>query len=82
MRTIHLTINMDDFDYANNPQLFNALGYLSTWCNDTYDHVNIYPDSSCGKHSMIAYYCNENKETKYVIGAVWSEKEQSYSFHS
>ena len=63
-------------DVVGNDEFFDTIGYLSTW-NMTYPTVDIYSD---GDLDMVAVYKDENKDTKYVIGAVWHE--DHYGFHS
>lgn len=59
-------------------QLQTAMGYLSMW-NYTFPAVRI---MSQDKFDLLAVYLKEDGETGYVIGAIWSEMDGKYSFHS
>lgn len=57
-------------------KLWIAIGYLSTW-NLSYQTVAIYRDRDA---DLVAVYHKEDKEQRYVIGAVWHGTD--YGFHS
>lgn len=76
MRTINLNINRipDDKGRA-------AVQHLSLWAIPSYPVVDIYHDG--GDRDFIAVYTDPaNPDRRYVIGAVWSDDESRYSFHS
>ena len=67
--------------------LWEAIGYLSTW-GLRFPRVRILKS---GGNDLLAVYLNDEGDTGYVIGAVWSESgtpdeygvpRGSYSFHS
>ena len=83
MRTIEIlpdndvvSIIAEKVGYSN---LQAAVGYLSRW-NLNFPIVKIYMDSR--DQGMEAAYFNADRTQRYVIGAVWHEDEQRYSFHS
>jgi hypothetical protein len=59
-------------------QLQAAIGYLSMW-NYTFPAVRIMSQDKC---DLLAVYLTEDDKTGYVIGAIWSETDGKYSFHS
>lgn len=80
-------IKMFEMPNVNRQALFTAIGYLSTWCMNTYNHVNIYTDRSCGPGSIVGWFYNENEEkirgpNQYVMGAVYNTETETYSYHS
>ena len=74
MRTINLYFeNKLEADW---PEIFKAIGYLSTWGMD-YPRVEIYQD---GKSDLIATYFDDKGERRYTIGAILHDGH--YGFHS
>ena len=74
MRTIELRGDM--------PKGFGeALGYISQWGYPTYTKVTVTPDSSVGENGLIAVFESDCGH-KFVIGAVWDETNNSYTYHS
>lgn len=81
MRTI--TNHIEQELTSNRLEYSKALGYMSTWCNNSYPFVDIYPDKSCGENSFVACYRNEpHGDCLYCMGAVWDKDTDTYSFHS
>ena len=75
MRTINLHLNRipDDKGRA-------AVQHLSLWAIPAYPVVDVHHD---GDRDFVAVYGDPaNLDRRYVIGAVWSDSTQSYSFHS
>jgi hypothetical protein len=75
-----ITLRIDENKVSSIPRkdLSSAVGYLSTWALERFNHVTITNDRD---EDLVAYYSYEPEgETKYVIGAVW--RGESYSFHS
>jgi hypothetical protein len=67
--------------------LIKTIGYLILWAFDGYQEVLICKDFSCSPGNekfpnLIAYYTNTENNTMYTMGAIFDEKERSYSFHS
>lgn len=58
--------------------LWEAIGYLSTWSADNYPIVRIYRDGN--GPDIAAVYLKADGELGYVIGAVWHD--DHYGFHS
>ncbi len=90
-RTIELTFNegeMEDIEKTTGRKaLGDAIGYLSMW-GLRFPRVRILKS---GGNDLLAVYLNDEGDTGYVIGAVWSENgtpdeygvpRGSYSFHS
>ncbi len=80
-----ISINLDCGQFTK--EMRDAIGYLSMWAFDMYDKVVIYRDHGNDEGGdkypdLIAYYQNTTTWSKYVIGAVWNESTQQYSFHS
>lgn len=74
MRTIELKGNM--------PKVFGeAMGYISQWGYPTYTKVTVTPDSSVGENGLIACFESEDGH-KFVMGAVWDKRNNSYTYHS
>lgn len=79
MRTIELHLDEERIKHDNRKQLSIAIGYLASWNLSGYDNVSIYND---GDNDLIATYASTETGRSYVIGAVWRESSQEYSFHS
>lgn len=87
MRTIQ--INFDSAalnemcDNADTQEVRKAIGYLSSWCPDSFPIVDIFRDT---KTDLMAVYRKRPYEQGdlpgYVIGGIWDSGSQSYSFHS
>lgn len=74
MRTVNLYFeNKLEADW---PEIFKAIGYLSTW-GMGYQRVEIYQD---GKSDLIATYFDDKGERRYTIGAILHDGH--YGFHS
>lgn len=76
MRTVNLNFENKLQLEADWPEIFKAIGYLSTWGMD-YPRVEIYQD---GKSDLIATYFDNKGERRYTIGAIWHDGH--YGFHS
>lgn len=58
-----------------------CLGRLATYAADFYKYVSIANDGR--KNDLVAAYKpTEESEKSYVIGAIWDDRSQEYSFHS
>ena len=80
-RTVTLSLTNEDMiqiaeSIGTWDKLWIAIGYLSTW-NLSYQTVAIYRDRDA---DLVAVYHKEDKEQRYVIGAVWHGTD--YGFHS
>ena len=74
MRTISIVGEM--------PKTFSeAMGYISQWGYPTYTKVQVYPDSTVGKNGLAAIFESEDGH-KFVMGAVWDKRNNSYTYHS
>ncbi len=69
------TIKMNLKDYTK-----EAIGYLTTWCIDSYDTLELW--NEFGSKNICSNYTNSKSDMKYFIMAVWEETTMSYSFHS
>ncbi len=78
MRTV--TINLPE-DFILNKAAIFALGRSAAWALQEFPICNIYHD---GKRDMVAVYQRtaEQNGPSYVIGAVYREESDEYSFHS
>lgn len=75
-----ITLNLDFDRLTGGSEVIKAIGYFSTWAYNSYNKVSIYHD---GEQGLIAQYSREGSDKiGYVIGAVWDDKTQTYSFHS
>jgi hypothetical protein len=72
-----ITLN---FDQESAPNARLALGYLATWALDGYDTVDVFLDG--GDDLVAVYKDSASPGKKYVIGAVWREERNEFSFHS
>lgn len=79
-RTIILKLDTSRLEHVNTLELYQALGYLSTWSLSSYDVLSIYHDHN--KEDLIAHYQHSGSGKTYVIGAIWDSKTKTYSFHS
>ena len=79
MRTIELHLDEERIKHDNREQLSAAIGYLAYWACQAFQNVRIYNDRD---NDLIAYYKNTDTGRSYVIGAVWREASNEYSFHS
>lgn len=75
-----VTINIDQAGMEHRKQaagknFCDAMGYLCAYGNFT--TVNIFED---GPIDMMAVFEREN--CRFVIGAIWNQDQQKYSFHS
>lgn len=79
MRTIRLNLNRIPDDKGR-----GAINHLSLWAIPAYPEVDIYHDiCHDGDRNFVAVYSDPaNPDHRYVIGAVWSDSAESYSFHS
>ena len=75
MRVIDITLSEEQ---TADVERKDAIYYLMFWNYTGFDNVRI---SSDGRKDMIAYYCNDNNNREYVIGAV-KRGPSEYSFHS
>jgi hypothetical protein len=86
MRNIELLFDAVDYATCEIPQikLDAAVGYLSTWSIDGYPFVRIMLDAR--NREFIATYWSaqpqEGKRPDYVIGAIWHDDTEHFSFHS
>jgi hypothetical protein len=76
-RKIEINISVPDCH-----QLREALKYLCSWSLCGYDSVLICDDFPLAGKDIIANYKNSLNGSGYVIGAIWQEEKQNYSFHS
>ena len=81
-----VTIHMDAVEQATVKEavgaanFYEALGYLSAW-NVTYPKVHIHRNYA-ESGALLAVYCDESGERKYVIGAEYDAERDAYGFHS
>lgn len=83
MRTVIYTINTELLKESNTKkeEVNKAIGYLTTWAIDLYDHVTIDMDlGQGGAFDLFAFYKNSLTQRTYTIAAIYSEG--GYSFHS
>ena len=75
MRTIEIVGEM--------PNTFGeAMGYISKWGYHTYTKVQVSSDHTLlGKNGLIAVFETDDGH-KFAMGAVWDEKNSSYTYHS
>ncbi len=59
------------------PTYQRCLGRLITYAH--YPYVSIAND---GKKDLVAAYRHTEDSTPFVIGAIWDERTEEYSFHS
>lgn len=78
LRTVQINFDIECLK-VNKKQLRAVLGYLITW-GSNYPVCRIEP-TGCDT-DFLAVYDNADGTIGYVIGAVWSEADQSYSTHS
>jgi hypothetical protein len=56
-----------------------CLGRLASYAVDFYPYVSIAND---GGKDLVATYRHTEDSNPYVIGAIWDERTEEYSFHS
>lgn len=76
-RSIEINVSIPDCQQSR-----KAIEYLVSWSIDHYDKMFICDDFPYPGKNMIASYKNTLNESTYVIGAIWNEDKQAYSFHS
>ena len=76
MRQVEIHLSAEQVAGAEAGQ---AIGYLATWALERFPLVLIYPD---GGRNIVASYCSKDGQRGYLIGAVWREGANEYSFHS
>ncbi|NDD55373.1 hypothetical protein EBZ39_16185 [bacterium] len=87
MRNISIEIEGPDFiELARNTDhvdLTETIGYLCTWgITGNYDTVRIFMDWHSKTDLVALYTSTENPERKYVMGAIWREESNKFTFHS
>lgn len=80
MREVH--IQLESENGVPTRAMSDAIGYLSTWAITMYDQVNIYPEKLVSNPDMIAVFTQSEGNGKYVIGAIFDQDTNRYSFHS
>lgn len=81
MRTVKLEIDPNFEALVDYKAFLNAVGYLSTWGLSGYDEVELY--SSMRDLEITAIYRSSTDDQKrYVIGAIYNNSTQTFSFHS
>lgn len=60
-------------------ELYRAIGRLSMWSLESFPKCII---SNDGLTDLVAVYLNEEDRKRFVIGAIWRDKEKQYTFHS
>lgn len=80
----------DNFDAVmrdHMSQVYSAIGYLSNWSGSSFPRVALI--CSTGRDTVtrsdveiMAYFYKPDGTVGYVIGGIWHESEQSFSFHS
>lgn len=78
IRTIQINFDLGVLK-VDQRELFRVLGYLATW-GQNFPVCRIEPTGS--DTDFLAVYDKADGSLGYVIGAVWSEQDQSYSTHS
>ncbi len=61
------------------PTYQRCLGRLASYAVDFYPYVSIAND---GGKDLVATYRHTEDSTPFVIGAIWDERTEEYSFHS
>lgn len=88
---IHFTDSerYDNFRVGRDDKMQAAIGYLSTWCMNSYNRVSISLQfgREVGDAEFVAFYYREDDKGvrqpgQYTIGAIWHEDGQRFSFHS
>ena len=60
------------------PETFgDAMQKIATWGLPSYQEVHVYTD---GGNDLIVVF--KDGERKFVLGCIWDERNQSYSYHS
>lgn len=84
----NIELLFDDVDYATcgipQDKLDAAVGYLSTWNVTGYPFVRILLDVR-HREFIATYWAEQPQEGKrpgYVIGAIWHDGTEHFSFHS
>lgn len=78
-RNVNMNIDTDRLPDVTRGEMQRTVGYLATWGLSRFSEVSI---SNDGTNNLIAGYSNQEGEVGFVIGAVWRENDQEYTFHS
>jgi len=87
MRNISIEIEPKDFlELARNTDhvdLTETIGYLCTWgITGGYDTVRIFMDLHSKTDLVALYTFTDDPTYKYVMGAIWREESNKFTFHS
>jgi hypothetical protein len=87
MRNISIEIEGPDFlELARNTDhvdLTETIGYLCTWgIRGGYDTVRIFMDLHSKTDLVALYTFTDDPTCKYVMGAIWREESNKFTFHS
>jgi hypothetical protein len=87
MRNITIEITPEDFlELARNTDhvdLTETIGYLCTWgITGGYDTVRIFMDLHSKTDLVALYTFTDDPTSKYVMGAIWREESNKFTFHS
>lgn len=80
-REVILSLDLEKLKGRDERETYKAIGYLSTWAIEAFQKVRIFTTHD---NMIMAQYSTTDSggDRYYVIGAVWNEKERTYSFHS
>jgi hypothetical protein len=82
MRNVSIEYCPSEMSFSEDHAFKIALGYLCSWCIDTYDQVIIWHDLGFHRMNLLANYISHLTGNKYTICAVWQSETETYSFHS
>lgn len=84
-RTIEVSLSDEDYNHmgkvakANPQQVLVALGRFTAYANHAdFDHCFIYRAGD----SLEAYFTTTDKSRRLVMGAVWSQQDQKFGYHT
>ena len=78
-RTMISTVNYEYLPYDAVYQIANVFKRYAAYALDAFDTVRICND---GKNNMVATFSQSKGDGKFTMGAVWSEKERIFTYHS
>ena len=88
MRNISIEITPENYldliRNTDNVDLTEAIGYLCACAlrSDRYNTVRIFMDWHSKTDLVALYTSTENPEHKFVMGAIWREESNKFTFHS
>lgn len=85
-RTIHIVEHSDNqlatMSVETDDQCNGAIGYLSTWCYNTYPNVELSILWNDNQNEILAVYKDSSGKVQYVICAIWNHESKTFSYHS